>query len=83
MYPFRSGSYINYDISTNTQFLSDFKPYWLVDASLYYNIKTFVIFITASNLLDTKYTDIGSLVQPGRWINGGIRFDFPLGDVHN
>lgn len=79
----RNGSYIDYDSSTKTRFISSFKPYWLVDAKLYYNIRIIKLYAGVSNLLDTRYTDIGNLIQPGRWIIGGIQFNLSFGDQLN
>lgn len=72
-YNSRNGSYIDYDASTNTRFESSFKPYWLVDAKAYFKIKSADLFISATNLLNTKYTDIGNLIQAGRWVTAGIK----------
>jgi vitamin B12 transporter len=72
-YSSRNGSYIDYDASTNTRFESPFKPYWLVDAKAYFKNKSADIFVSATNLFNTKYTDIGNLIQPGRWVTAGIK----------
>lgn len=72
-YNSRNGSYVDYDALTNTRFESKFKPYWLVDAKMYFKIKSVDLFVSATNLLNMKYTDIGNLNQSGRWITTGIR----------
>jgi vitamin B12 transporter len=72
----RNGSYIDYDTLTNTLFISPFKPYWLVDTKISYTIRHINLFVVATNLFNTKYIDIGNLIQPGRWIITGVQFDF-------
>ena len=72
-YNSRNGSYIDYDSLTKTLSTSTFKPYWLFDAKIYFKIKSADLFVSATNLLNTKYTDIGNLIQSGRWITTGIR----------
>lgn len=69
----RNGTYLDYDSSTKTRFVSDFKPFWLADSKIYYEKGIIKIFADVSNLLNTKYTDIGNLIQAGRWITGGIQ----------
>ena len=72
----RNGSYLDYDAGTRTVFSSPFKPYWMVDGRVYYKAERIAVHIDISNLLNTKYTDVGSLIQPGRWITTGIKFNF-------
>ena len=69
----RNGSYIDYNPLTSTRFSSPFKPYWLVDTKFYYTGKFFQVYAEASNLFNSKYTDVGNLIQPGRWIIAGIQ----------
>ncbi len=76
----RNGTYLDYDPETNTFPEKAFKPYWLLDAKISYLSKYFRLFLEASNLLDSAYTDVGNLIQPGRWINGGIALKFDLGE---
>ena len=72
-YNSRNGSYIDYNAQTGTPFKSSFKPYWLTDLKVSYDIKSVNLFLSATNLFNTKYTDIGNLIQSGRWITAGIR----------
>ncbi|MCX6327830.1 MAG: TonB-dependent receptor plug domain-containing protein [Bacteroidia bacterium] len=71
----RNGSYVDYNTLTNTRFISPFKPYWLIDAKISYTIRFINLFAVATNMFNTKYTDIGNLIQPGRWIITGIQID--------
>jgi len=71
----REGSYITYDFNTKKYITNPFNPYWLIDTRLSYNVKSFTVFAEATNLLDKKYVDVGSINQPGRWISGGIKVE--------
>jgi vitamin B12 transporter len=75
-YVVRNGSYIDYDNTTMTRFNFPFKPYWLADSKLSWSSPYFVFFAEVSNIFNTKYTDVGNLIQPGRWITGGIQINF-------
>ncbi len=52
----------------------EYKPFWLLDGKLSYNYRNIGLFVSASNILDTSYYDIGNIVQPGRWIKSGISY---------
>jgi len=71
-YQDRNGSYADYDPVNSLSFTSLFSPYWLSDFKLSFSKKHYSLFITANNLFDVEYKDVGNLVQPGRWISGGI-----------
>ncbi len=60
--------------ATNVQ--RSYNPFWITDFRLTWNKKRVKIFTEASNLLDEKYSDIGELIQPGRWVKGGVILDF-------
>jgi iron complex outermembrane receptor protein len=51
-----------------------YKPFWLLDGKLTYNFKNLSVFVSASNILDNQYYDIGNITQPGRWIKSGISY---------
>ena len=72
-YNSRNGSYIDYNAQTNTRFITSFEPYWLTDLKISYVLKSVDIFVSATNLLNTKYSDVGNLIQPGSWMMAGFR----------
>ena len=74
-YQDRLGSFIRYDAAENSYSFIPYKPFWLIDGRLSWDIKAFDIFIESSNLLNCRYADAGSVIQPGRWIKAGIRID--------
>ncbi|MGN0007419.1 MAG: TonB-dependent receptor plug domain-containing protein [Alistipes sp.] len=54
--------------------LRDFKPYFLLDARIRYEIGTVAVHIDLSNITDTRYCDFGGLRRPGFWLTGGVTF---------
>lgn len=51
--------------------------WFLLDARLAYSLnKHSRIFLNANNLLDIEYEEIAGIPQPGRWVEGGLRFDW-------
>ena len=56
----------------------EYKPFWLFDAKVNYNLNDLNIFISVNNIFDLSYNDIGNIVQPGRWIKAGISYQFNI-----
>ena len=54
--------------------LRDFKPYFLLDARIKYEIGAVAIHLDLSNITDTRYCDFGGLRRPGFWLTGGVTF---------
>lgn len=52
----------------------EYKPFWMFDAKLNYNLMGLNIFISANNIFNVSYNDIGNVVQPGIWIKAGISY---------
>jgi iron complex outermembrane receptor protein len=74
-YEERTGDYITYNAISDTQDPVPFRPFWLVDTRVFWQQKYYSLFVEASNLLNTKYVDVASLTQPGRWIKAGIKLN--------
>ncbi len=81
----RYGSYLDYLRDENGDLLydedgrmqtaqRDFKPYFLLDARIRYEIGVVAIHIDMSNMTDTRYCDFGGLRRPGFWLTGGVTF---------
>ncbi len=73
-YSSRNGTYADYDEINGVRISSDFQPYFLNDLSLYFAKPSYMIYIKVSNLFDIDYNDVGNLIQPGRWVSGGVEF---------
>ena len=52
----------------------DFKPYFLLDARIRYEIGAVAIHLDLANITDTQYCDFGGLRRPGFWLTGGVTF---------
>ncbi len=74
----RVGSYDEYNINDGTTETKDYKPFWVLDFRLTWKNKNKMVYVEATNLLDKKYTDLGQLYQPGRWIKAGLKYKFSL-----
>ncbi|MEI8112281.1 MAG: TonB-dependent receptor [Bacteroidia bacterium] len=51
-----------------------YKPFWQVNLRLMWKSPSTEIYATAANLFDTKYYDLGTVEQPGRWISLGFNY---------
>ena len=74
-YQDRLGSFIIY--RNNAYEKIPYQPVWLADVNLEWYRRTVVLYIGATNILNIKYSDAGSLYQPGRWFSGGINIKLP------
>ncbi len=72
----RMGEYSEYDSTTGNDYLKEYKPFWVFDLKISWNKPSYKIFVETTNLLDKKYTDIGQLYQPGRWVKAGFSYTF-------
>ncbi len=70
----RAGTYT--DFTTGQE--KPYNPFLLMDGRLFWDKRTYTIFIEASNLLSTKYFDLGNVRMPGRWIRfgGSVNLNF-------
>ncbi len=50
--------------------------YWVIDTRIGWQENKWSVFIDATNLFDTTYTETNLVVMPGRWIKGGISYTF-------
>ncbi len=69
----RMGKYTRY---VNLQKESEvaYLPYSILDLKIDWQLKDFIsIYVSASNLFDVAYHDLGNVPQPGFWALGGVR----------
>lgn len=52
---------------------TEYAPFWLVNTRLTWQKENYEVFVQAANLLNEDYYDIGNVIQPGRWISGGVK----------
>jgi iron complex outermembrane receptor protein len=50
--------------------------YTVVDTRLTYTLSNYEVFLEATNLFNEKYIDSGFAPMPGRWIIGGVKFNW-------
>lgn len=74
----RVGDYDEYDITTTETTTKEYTPFWVTDLKLSWKKPSYTVYVEATNLFDEKYTDIGQLYQPGRWIKAGVKINLNL-----
>ena len=70
----RNGSYLLYETPVSSPVSTSYDPFWLVDINVGIKVGKITFFIDATNLLNTSYRDLGSVIMPGRWIMAGVRY---------
>ncbi len=73
----RYGEAITYNTAENTYYTLPYKPFWLINATLRWKSKYVELFTELTNMLNIRYIDAGSAVQPGRWLSAGLAVKFP------
>ncbi|NVK28569.1 MAG: TonB-dependent receptor [Flavobacteriia bacterium] len=68
----RMGSYVDFSTGRATPYA----PVALIDARLSWTNDQWMVFVDGNNLLDRVYQDRGNVLQPGRWVRGGVRYSF-------
>lgn len=69
----RAGTYDANTVIGAPSAITHYKPFWLLDLRILWNMKKLDVFADANNLLDKKYADYGGLTQPGINFNLGLR----------
>lgn len=67
----RNGSYIDYSSQKETPY----STIGLLNLKVMYLYKNIEFSLSASNLLNRKYYDIGNVEQPGLWVIGGVKIN--------
>jgi vitamin B12 transporter len=71
-YQDRYGETIGYKQDEGKYFVVPYKPFWLIDGAVKWNIRFLQLYLEMSNILNTRYIDAGSALQPGRWLKAGL-----------
>jgi vitamin B12 transporter len=74
----RNGNYDVYNQATRDYDLVPYSSFWLVNTKLHWEKGNIYFFIDANNLFNTTYRDISNVVQPGRWVIGGVKLNIDL-----
>ncbi|MFA7490799.1 MAG: TonB-dependent receptor [Mariniphaga sp.] len=70
----RAGSFTLYE-TDNPPRETPYPPFWLADVKVLYHLNKFQFFVSANNLLNKEYFDLGNVPQPGRWMKAGVSFN--------
>ena len=70
----RAGGFILYEDGSYGK-EKEYKPFWLVDLRLMYDVDNWQIYADASNVMDKIYYDIGNVPQPGRYFRMGLKWN--------
>ncbi len=71
-YQDRYGAVVGYSQTENSYYTEPYKPVWIIDGAVRWKVRFLEIFAEISNLLNTRYIDAGSAIQPGRWLKTGL-----------
>jgi vitamin B12 transporter len=71
-YQDRYGETMGYKQGENIYFAIPYKPFWVFDGAVKWNYRFLQLFTEMSNILNTRYIDAGSALQPGRWLKAGL-----------
>ncbi|MBN2520886.1 MAG: TonB-dependent receptor [Bacteroidales bacterium] len=71
-YQKREGTITLLNKKTNLFEQKPYNPFWLVDVRLNFYYKFLTFYFEGSNLLNSKYYELGNELQPGRWLRFGI-----------
>lgn len=79
VYQDREGSYTKYEDAVSVGEV-EYEPFWTFDAKLAYGTKGLTVFVSAKNIFDETYNDIGNVIQPGRWLKAGLLYNIDFKD---
>jgi vitamin B12 transporter len=68
----REGETMGYQKEKDKYFSVPNKPFWLINGAMKWSVSKMQLFIEVSNILNTRYIDAGSALQPGRWLKAGL-----------
>ncbi len=71
-YQMRTGSYQLYHATDNSYTSEPYKPVCKADIRLWYQQKSYQVYLDFQNISDKSYVDIGNIPQPGRWMFVGF-----------
>lgn len=69
----------NIQLSTRLRYLDRMtqEDYFVLDTRLFYQTDEWNIYVEATNLTDTEYTEAGFVTMPGRWVRAGVNVTLP------
>ena len=73
-YQKRMGVYSLFENGVSLGKMGNYPAFSTLDLKLKYQYKDLELNISANNIYNTKYADIGNIHQPGFWLTGGISY---------
>lgn len=70
----RQGTYTKYE-DLMPAYEASYRPFGILDLKIDWSIRKIHLYLTANNLFDTNYYDIGNIPQPGFWCLLGIKYE--------
>jgi iron complex outermembrane receptor protein len=70
----RNGTYTSFENGVQGS-EKTYKPFVLLDGKLSCQLQQLNLFVSATNIFNTRYFDFGNIAQPGRWIKAGVSFE--------
>ncbi|MDL2223696.1 TonB-dependent receptor [Bacteroidales bacterium OttesenSCG-928-M06] len=67
----RQGTYTVY---ADPPYEADYPSFGILDVKVNWKLHDWNVYVSANNLFDTSYYDLGNIPQPGLWIMGGINY---------
>ena len=71
----RQGTFSRY-VSRTESHETSYPAFSLLDVKLNWKKDNFNVYLSANNLFDTDYYDLGNVPQPGFWFTGGVSYQF-------
>lgn len=69
----RMGGYTRYEQAVKGEFVN-YEPFSTLDLRINWQLKDLALHLSANNIYDTKYYDLGNIPQAGFWLIGGISY---------
>ncbi len=57
---------------------AEYEVFALMDMKLFWTSDDWQVYLTAKNIADKDYVDIGNVLQPGRWLTLGANYTINL-----
>ena len=71
----RQGTYTKYE-DLKPAYETGYKPFGTLDVKLNWKQEKWNFYLSANNLFDVNYFDLGNIPQPGFWLMGGMNYTF-------
>ena len=70
-YQDREGNFLRFENKQQAD-EAEYSPFWLFDGKVMCQSSSIELYISANNIFDRRYFDLGNIIQPGRWLKTGL-----------